>query len=84
LNPGEHPFHNLCLNPIPGYAWGEAPIDDQAPLQVWQEDKTAELDIRDGLQIDPPIVFENMSSLDGERAKAFRKRAGISRCPLRA
>jgi hypothetical protein len=76
LNPGEHPFHNLSLELIPNYAWGSSPIDDQEALQAWREEKMTELDIRDGLQIDPPIVFEGMSTIDGEKAKAFRRRGG--------
>lgn len=76
LNPDEHPFHELTLDPTPGYAWGVSPIEDQEQLQAWREQKMLELDERDGLQIDPPIVFEGMSTIDGEKAKVFRRRGG--------
>jgi hypothetical protein len=76
LNPGEHPFHNLTLNPTPGYAWGVCPLEYLVSLQAAREMKLAEVNERDELQLDPPMFFKNFSMLDGEKAKAFRKKGG--------
>jgi len=76
LNPGEHPFHELQLDPTPGYAWGKAPLTDLIPLQEWREQKIADLDEREGRQIDPPMLFKGFATVDGEKAKLFRRRGG--------
>ena len=76
LNPGEHPFHELQLDPTPGYAWGKAPLTDLIPLQEWREQKIADLDEREGRQIDPPAFFKGFATVDGEKAKLFRRRGG--------
>jgi len=71
-----HPFHALTLMPTPGYAWGVSPLQYLYPLQRWREKKLAELDLRDDLQLDPPLFFQGLSHIDGERAKAFRRPGG--------
>lgn len=80
INPllsGSHPFHPLTLGPIEGYAWGIAPIEDLLQLQNWREDKMNKVDERDNLQLNPPIFFEGMgNTIDGEKAKAFRRPGG--------
>ncbi len=79
LNPliaKRHPFHALTLEPMPGYLWGLSPLDALIPLQQWRDKKINELDRRDELQIDPPLFFKGMSTIDGERAKAFRAPGG--------
>lgn len=73
---GRHPFYDLCLNPVPGYLWGICPIEGLLRLQKWREGKMDALDLRDDLTLNPPIFFEGMSTLDGEKAKAFRRPGG--------
>lgn len=73
---GRHAFYDLCLDPVPGYLWGRAPIESLLRLQKWREGKMDALDLRDDLTLDPPIFFEGMSTIDGEKAKAFRRPGG--------
>lgn len=73
---GRHPFYDLTLDPVPGYLWGRCPLESLLRLQKWREAKMDSLDLRDELQLNPPIFFEGMSTLDGEKAKAFRRPGG--------
>jgi len=73
---GQHPFHELSLSFIPGYLWGKAPAQSLLRLQLLREKKFHEQDRRDELFINPPLFFEGMSNLDGEKSKRFRLPGG--------
>lgn len=76
LIPDEHPFHGLALDPLPGYVWGISPIQGLLDLQAWREEKLDALNLRENLQLDPPLFFEGMAGITDEKARAFRKPGG--------
>jgi hypothetical protein len=71
-----HAFFPLTLGPMPGYTWGIAPQEHLVGLQLWRERNLAELDLRDQLDVDPPLAMYGVPSRDGETSKAWRKPGG--------
>jgi hypothetical protein len=71
-----HAFHLLTFDDIPGYLWGASVMEDLIGLQVWRETRMAEIDKREKLYLDPPLLFLGVSSIDDEAAMRFRAPGG--------
>lgn len=70
-----HAFFPLCLEPdtTAGYAYGIAPMENLIGPQLWSEQKWAQLDARDDLDLNPPLSGYGIPMRDGEVTKGWRK-----------
>lgn len=71
-----HPFYPLSIgdpDEAAGYIWGIAPMEHLVGPQLWHERKLAELDLRDDLDVNPPMSGYGIPMRDGETTKGFRK-----------
>jgi hypothetical protein len=71
-----HPFFGLNLgdkDQLAGYTYGVAPMEHLVANQLWREQKLAELNLRDDLDVDPPMSSYGVPMRDGETTKGYRK-----------
>lgn len=70
-----HAFFPLCLEPdtTANYTWGLCPMESLIGPQLWSEQKWAQLDLRDELDVNPPISGYGVPLRDGEMTRGFRK-----------
>ena len=71
-----HAFHSLTLSEVPGYLWGLSPMDGLTALQRWREKRMAQIDLREDLQMDPPLMFAGVLGLTDEQAIRVRAPGG--------
>lgn len=76
LLPGEHPFQTLSLAPVPGFLWGDSPLDPILALQMWHEDWLEQLRTLFDLNADPPRVAIGLQGLTDEKMKILRAAGG--------
>lgn len=82
LVPGEHPFHGLTLNPVPGYLWGICPLEALLGLAQWRERRMGQVDRLMELQLDPPLFFEMFGGAIDEQRKRFWQPGGSIASPM--
>lgn len=74
-----HPFFGLNLgdkDQAAGYVYGVAPMEHLIANQIARESKMAELNLRDSLDVNPPISAYGVPMRDGETTKGWRKPGG--------
>jgi len=76
LLPGQHPFFPVQLEPIPGFLWGDSPLDDLLSLQMWHEDWLEKLRQLFDLNADPPRFAFGLMGLTDEKMKILRAPGG--------
>ena len=76
LTPGEHPFYNLSLEPVPFYTWGQSPLDALLALQTWHEDWLGQLRALFDLNANPPRAGIGLQGLSDEKMKILRAPGG--------
>lgn len=84
LNPllaGEHPFHDLTIDPVYGYIWGLSQVEELYPLQEWRERRMQDVDELLHKQVDPPIVGTGLQGTQDEKLARLRKAGGIVSFP---
>ena len=71
-----HPFFGLNLgdkDQTAGYIYGVAPMEHLVTNQLWRERKLTELNLRDDLDVNPPMSAYGVPMRDGETTKGYRK-----------
>lgn len=68
---GEHPFIEICPNPVDGYFWGQSEIMNLVPLQDMLTDSIEDIDRLTKLQCQPPSAFVGFSGMTEAKYKAL-------------
>jgi len=68
---GEHPFIEICPNPVDGYFWGQSEIQNLIPLQEMLTDSIEDIDRLTKLQAQPPSAFIGFSGMTEGKYKAL-------------
>lgn len=66
----EHPFVQVCPNPLPDYFWGVAEVDRLIPLQMERNQIKANIARLQAKQVDPPSAWSGMG-LNEDKLDAF-------------
>jgi hypothetical protein len=74
---GEHPFVQICPNPMNGYFWGTSEVSRLVGLQQFRNERIGQ--IRDLLakQVNPPVVLFGMFGAVDELDFALNKAGGV-------
>ena len=65
--PQDHPFSQVCPNPLYGYFWGESEVARLRPLQEWRNERAEQIRQLLNLAVDPPAVFSGFPMVDEKK-----------------
>ena len=72
---GDHPFIQICPNPLYGYFWGSSEVDRLMGLQKWYNERIAQMRSLLNRQVAPPMAYTGMGIQD-EKLAAFQRAGG--------
>lgn len=78
---GEHPFIQVCPNPLPNYFWGRSEVAMLIGLQEKREHRTRQIDRLLDKQADPPKAGIGMSGVPEEIYLALDQPGGFAQFP---
>ena len=81
LVPGEHPFHPLTYNRVPGYGWGVPAIESVLPLQALLAERLDQIDYILRMNYRPPYVGIGFTGILEEKMEALREPGGFLPIP---
>lgn len=68
---GEHPFIEICPNPVDGYFWGLSEIVNLSTLQDMLNESIESIDRLTKLKAEPPAAFIGFTGMNEQRYKAL-------------
>lgn len=64
---GEHPFTQICPNPMYSYFWGMSEVDGLAGLQTWRNDRVVQMKKLLDQQVAPPTALTGWMGILDEK-----------------
>jgi hypothetical protein len=74
---GEHPFIEICANPIDGYFWGRSELATLQPLQDTLNQRVDDMTRLLALRAAPPTAYLGLSGMTREKHRALMARNGF-------